>query len=640
MTVQHDEQRVDELRKQLRALGYLDAGVDRFVLGPAQSARSPWSIAALSSLRVGLIAAALLGPAAAIGIRTRLPGLVTGTQDAIVIALYLAVLFGVTAIAFSLAASMAVARLAATADAARARFLSRAAGTLVAIGCLAYLTLWWGSTNAEVWSSPGWTAAALVIAVIVSILLGHAVAITTFAVIAARHPTTVSAVTTPPTSARLLVVAAGIIAFAGAAGLLVVAAPNDETPHAQQPLAVVSPGFPVLLVAIDGVDPAILESLRSEGRIPNLSRLSAAGMARVAADDSQDPARAWTTIATGQPPELHGVHTLETRRVAGLEGSVASGEDTGVRRAIRGATDLLRLTRPSVASGTELRVKPLWEIAAESGLRVIVVNWWATWPAVGSGPNAAEILSDRAVLRLEHGGALDAEIAPPELYEQLRSKWPAIKKGVADEVGRLTVASSDAAITAVTRRSAELDALQFAMVSELPILPGKVDLFAVYLPGLDIAQHTLLSAGDGMSASTLAARLDAVRAYYVYLDKLLDGLLDARQTIVVLITQPGRLATRSHGLLAIHGDVTGPSITGELRPTDIAPTVLHALGLPVSRELAGRAVTELFSPEFVAKFPVREVSTYGRRRPHVGVREGQPLDEEMVERLRSLGYVR
>ena len=55
------EIRVDELRMQLRALGYLDAGVDRFVLGPATGVRSPLAIAALGSLRIGVLAAVLLG---------------------------------------------------------------------------------------------------------------------------------------------------------------------------------------------------------------------------------------------------------------------------------------------------------------------------------------------------------------------------------------------------------------------------------------------------------------------------------------------------------------------------------------------------------------------------------------------------
>jgi arylsulfatase A-like enzyme len=77
-----------------------------------------------------------------------------------------------------------------------------------------------------------------------------------------------------------------------------------------------------------------------------------------------------------------------------------------------------------------------------------------------------------------------------------------------------------------------------------------------------------------------------------------------------------------------------------VRAVDIAPTVLHALGIAASRELAGRPLIDLFSAAFAARYPVREIDSYGRRAvPAVG-REGQPLDREMIERLRSLGYVR
>ena len=86
--------RVDELRQQLRSLGYLDAGVNRFVLGPATDRRPSSIIALLAALRVGALAAILLGPAAAVGMNGRLPGLVTGPRDAIVVAIYLGVLFG------------------------------------------------------------------------------------------------------------------------------------------------------------------------------------------------------------------------------------------------------------------------------------------------------------------------------------------------------------------------------------------------------------------------------------------------------------------------------------------------------------------------------------------------------------------
>ncbi len=100
--------RVDELRQRLRALGYLDAGVDRFVLGPARASRRPWTIALYSSLRVGVLAALLLGPAAAIGVSARVPGLVAGSRDAIVVAVYLGVFFGLAIAAAAFVAGLAV----------------------------------------------------------------------------------------------------------------------------------------------------------------------------------------------------------------------------------------------------------------------------------------------------------------------------------------------------------------------------------------------------------------------------------------------------------------------------------------------------------------------------------------------------
>ena len=77
---------VDDLRQQLRSLGYLDAGVDRFVLGPAHATRRPAAIALLASLRIGALAAVLLGPAAAIGVAARLHGNFSGGPDPVRVA--------------------------------------------------------------------------------------------------------------------------------------------------------------------------------------------------------------------------------------------------------------------------------------------------------------------------------------------------------------------------------------------------------------------------------------------------------------------------------------------------------------------------------------------------------------------------
>ena len=362
------------------------------------------------------------------------PGLVTGPRDAIVVALYLGLIFGLALAAFTFVVDILVARGAANAGiAARRDGCRAAAGTLVTAGCLTYLTLWWRSANAGfAWAAPVWTLFALGVAVAISLLLGHAVSITTFAVMAARAwrdsgatSSPAAATAAPSRSTWRLVVGAGVVAFAGAAALLVLTAPaaaaRDRPAATGRRFSGASgQGHRHRWLRPGGVRIAA----RRRGACRRCRGFLLAGSRDFPPDATRDPARAWTTIATGQPPEVHGVRGLETRRVAGLQGALASSDGDGVSRALRGTTDLLRLTRPSIASGTELRTKPFWEVAADAGLRSAVVNWWATWPAIAAGSADPLVISDRATLRLERGGALDAEIAPKELYEQLRRDWP------------------------------------------------------------------------------------------------------------------------------------------------------------------------------------------------------------------------
>ena len=81
---------VDELRQQLRSLGYLDAGRRSLRAGAgARHARAGRRWPRARACASGCLAALLLGPAAAIGLGARLPGLVSGVRDALVLALYL-----------------------------------------------------------------------------------------------------------------------------------------------------------------------------------------------------------------------------------------------------------------------------------------------------------------------------------------------------------------------------------------------------------------------------------------------------------------------------------------------------------------------------------------------------------------------
>jgi hypothetical protein len=168
------------------------------------------------------------------------------------------------------------------------------------------------------------------------------------------------------------------------------------------------------------------------------------------------------------------------------------------------------------------------------------------------------------------------------------------------------------------------------------------DLTAVYLPGLDIAQNALLGRQDtALAPSEVANRVDALREYNVFLDHLLSDILTPTDMeVVFVVTQPGRVAAAAAGLLGVSGAVAAQQAAVAARPVDVEPTILQTLGIPISRELPGTPVLALLAPEFVKRYPLRQVQTYGPPSVPTANRSGEPLDQEMIDRLRSLGYVK
>ena len=648
--------RVDDLRQRLRSLGYLDAGVDRFVLGPVRRTRRPAVIALFASMRIGLLAAGLLGPAAAVGLIARVPGLIRGPRDAIVAALYLGVFFGLSVAIVSFAVAF-LASWSATRRSAfgrhvsqRVRALSITAGIVVTAASVAYLTLWWRTANAGT-QSLGWTAFALAVAVVVSVALGHAVMVTSLAVTIAR-PGEASAIPRMPGRSWKASLIGSAIAFAGASALLFAVAGDAAPGGPALPLTVASSGSRVVVLAIDGFDLQFHERLRAAARAnpPRVShdddprvRLAEglfawfeAARADLAPSDSTDPARLWTTIATGVRSEIHGVTTLETRRIAGLQGSLGASSTAQV---IGAASDMLRLTRPAIASNFERRVKTFWEVAEQAGLRTAVVNWWATWPAAASG---GIVVSDRAVLRLARGGVLDAEVAPPNVYERLKTQWARIqedaRRNVRSRMLQDALFGIPDHVKSTLTRSAELDATMAQVTREIRAA-ADLDLLVLYLPGLDIAQHTLLGGDTGAPPSELNVRIAALERYYAFLSQLTMDAVGESNGRLFLIAQPGRLH-QGPGIMAVKGPGFETSQRVPGTSLDVAPTILHALGIPMAHDLDGSVLSGLFTRESLSQYPVRYIATYGQRGAISVARGNEPLDQEMIDRLRSLGYVK
>ena len=92
----------------------------------------------------------------------------------------------------------------------------------------------------------------------------------------------------------------------------------------------------------------------------------------------------------------------------------------------------------------------------------------------------------------------------------------------------------------------------------------------------------------------------------------------------------------AEGFVAVSGDGAVPLCVGPaIADVDVAPIALRLAGLPASREMRGRAPDRCFEGAATALPPI---ATWGRRGRPVEA-QGSDYDPEMVERLKSLGYL-
>jgi hypothetical protein len=339
-----------------------------------------------------------------------------------------------------------------------------------------------------------------------------------------------------------------------------------------------------------------------------------------------EPPEVWTTIATGMGPDAHGVRSVGATRLPGVLAPIAVRSDAAVLDA---AFRFLLPAHIVPASGAGRRVRSLWEIA---GLErpSSVVGWWASWPARGTegDPKTGYVVSDRVLAKLLSNDPDDRDTAPASLFTRLAREFPADRaawRAAFDE--RFGPLRGD--VRALAWESFLIDA--FAWKTTLRVLDdAAVTASFTYLPGLDILRSRLRSHG-GEDA--------AIETYLRWLDaSVFTDLAAARDEGILVVADPGRTAAADEeGFVAVTGGGAVPRCVGPaVGDLDVAPIVLRLAGLPVSREMRGRAPGTCFEGAPPAPPPI---ATWGRRgRPAEA--SGSDYDPEMIERLKSLGYLR
>ena len=72
---------------------------------------------------------------------------------------------------------------------------------------------------------------------------------------------------------------------------------------------------------------------------------------------------------------------------------------------------------------------------------------------------------------------------------------------------------------------------------------------------------------------------------------------------------------------------------------DIAPTILYSMGLPVGKDMDGKAIIDAFNPGFISKNPLNYINTYEGPLSTKSNKVTSTADENMLKKLKALGYI-
>jgi len=428
----------------------------------------------------------------------------------------------------------------------------------------------------------------------------------------------------------------------------------------------------VVVLGLDAGTWDLLDPWMAKGELPNLAHLKANGVyGKLRSTQPSNSPVIWTSIATGKVPEKTGI-TWFVRFPNG------PGKPVPVDR-------------------TQLRTSTLWDMMSRERIDVAVLGWYVTWPA--------EQVNGRILTDLAHFGAVEDSRFPPGYLFDLEpipekdavAAMPRFMNYAYDpkkadkpkpgEKPTLDYLVFDRFVRAWRRDKFYLEAAR-RVLSDGP-LPEALFL---YLRGTDDVQHGFWKFMDpeafrprngpdgkplGGTTEVPPAEVEAfgnvIERYWQWIDEEIGKLLRRySQTTPLVIVCSDHGAGPAVGedqvevpqYLHLSGShridgfliANGPGIRSDGRGIridgatiyDIAPTILHAMNLPIGKDMDGHVLTSMFEDDVAArKDELVETWDTGRRDEAApnAQQEEKPaappadVDKKVLEHLRSLGYI-
>ncbi|HKV11189.1 MAG TPA: alkaline phosphatase family protein, partial [Thermoanaerobaculia bacterium] len=348
----------------------------------------------------------------------------------------------------------------------------------------------------------------------------------------------------------------------------------------------------------------------------------------------------WASIYTGAPPSRHGVQDFYRVHVAGMGSDGFFPVHQVYAKEMAGILERVGLARRATVSRYSISAPPIWEIADRLGMSIGVVDgYFYSFPALRPSRPESFFLAyglDEFDAQMGKGGGGSRDAAlfaqPVRLFRQVR---PLLSRG-----------------DFYWQSAALLELLK----------QGQPRFVNLYTHQPDVYFHWYwkwVQPDDFLRVTpeALAENGGKVRQLHLDFDRFL-GDLRARlepNTVLVVVSDHGHSSTILHsdsysqhwhgppGILLMEGGPVKPgaALSGS-QVLDVFPTLAYLLGMPVPEDAPGKVLLHALDPEFVRRHPVRTIPSYdvlGLSPGLPGVKQGSGLDQQELEKLKSLGYL-
>ena len=401
----------------------------------------------------------------------------------------------------------------------------------------------------------------------------------------------------------------------------------------------------VLLIGWDAADWKIISPMLDAGLMPTLSKFVDEGvMGNLATLDPPLSPILWTSIATGKTADEHGIL-----------GFVEPDTNTMSVRPV---------------SSRSRRVKAIWNILTQQGLKSNVVGWWPSNPA--EPINGVMVSNFFQKVKAKYGEPWQmpsGSVHPQELEQQLSE--------MRVHPGELTLShilpfvpdalkvdqEKDKHLSSVAKILAECSSIHAA--STWLMQNTEWDFMAVYHDAVDHFCHGFMKfhppQRKNIPDEMFNLYHEVVRGAYRFHDMMLERLLQLAgdDTTVIIMSdhgfhsdhlRPNRIPKEPAGPAYEHAPfgiftMKGPHVKKDERIygatlLDIAPTLLTLFGLPVGRDMIGKPLLQSFENEVVPNF----IDSWEKVEGDAGmlpsdVREDPWAAQAAMDQLVELGYV-